>query len=48
MMSKKLLILGILFGLLALIVACNQATPTPVTIVETVVVKETVPVEKVE
>ena len=47
MNSRKLLLMGVLSGLLALIAACNQTSPTPVTIVETVVVKETVPVEKV-
>ena len=47
MMVKKTLMIGTVFGLLALIAACTQATATPVTIVETVVVKETVPVEKV-
>ena len=47
MMFKKVLLVGMVFGALALMAACTQATATPVTIVETVIVKETVPVEKV-
>jgi hypothetical protein len=47
MMLNRLLLVEVLFGLLVLISACSQTTPTPVTVVETVIVKETVPVEKV-
>jgi hypothetical protein len=47
MMFKKALMVGLVFGMLALVAACTQATATPVTIVETVIVKETVPIEKV-
>jgi hypothetical protein len=52
MTIRKSLLLGLVFTLLALIAACTSATPTPVVatatpvvVIQTVVVKETVPVE---
>lgn len=47
MTFKKVVMIGTVCSVLALIAACTQATATPVTLVETVIVKETVPVEKV-
>jgi hypothetical protein len=47
MIFKKAVLIGMVFGALALMMACTQAGATPVTIVETIVIKETVPVEKV-
>ncbi len=44
MIFKKSLLILVVFGLLGLIAACTQATVTPVVKIETVVVKETVPV----
>jgi len=45
MMFRKYLLIGAVFVILALIAACTQATVTPEVVVQTVVVKETVPVE---
>jgi hypothetical protein len=46
MFRKQIVVIAALIMLLLIVIACNSATPTPVTLVETVVVKETVEVEK--
>jgi hypothetical protein len=47
MIIREALLIGMVCSVLTVIAACTQVTATPVTIVETVVVRETVPVEKV-
>jgi hypothetical protein len=45
-MLTRLTVIIAAFIILTFIAACNSATPTPATVIETVVVKETVEVEK--
>jgi len=46
MMLKRSMAMIVLFVIWVLVAACNSPAPTPVTVIETVVVKETVEVEK--